>query len=129
MQVAVAAPHEPQGATLAQQRTKAIECRAARLRQRGGRAGGKQLRFAKGRIILFDEAPERLDPRLGLDHRRFLVRGRDRARERIGERQVDRLPIRQTVEGRVLVEAAHLDRPFDRLAFAGERETAVRLAA
>ena len=36
--------------------------------------------------------------------------------------------IRQTIERRVLVEAAHLDRPFDRLAVAAERETAVRLA-
>ena len=55
------------------------------------------------------------------------MRRRDRARECIGERQVDSA-IRQPIERRVLVEAVHLNRPFCRLARSVEREASVGFA-
>jgi hypothetical protein len=48
--------------------------------------------------------------------------------QRVGERRVDASLAGQMIEGQRLVEAAHLDRPFDRLAVAPERERAVRCA-
>ena len=50
---------------------------------------------------------------------------RHRASERVGEIAVDAPGRRQTVERLVLVEAPHLDRPFDRLARSVDREAAV----
>ena len=73
-------------------------------------------------------SPDRVDPWPRLDRRRLRMGGRHDAAERIGERRVDAALIRQMIEGRGLVEAAHLDRPFHRLAAAVERERAVCLA-
>ena len=54
--------------------------------------------------------------------------GRHDAAEMIGERGVDAAGIRQMIERQRIVEAAHLDRPFDRLAAPVECERAVRRA-
>ena len=56
------------------------------------------------------------------------MRRRHGAAERIGQCRIDPARLRQVVEGRILVETAHLDSPFDRRAGAVEREPAVRLA-
>ena len=76
--------------------------------------------------MLVDIDPDRLDPGLGVDDRRRLVGGGDGAAERIGEVVVDL--VRQMIEGAVLVEAAHVDRPFDRRAVAADREPSVTRA-
>jgi hypothetical protein len=54
--------------------------------------------------------------------------GRDRTTDRICESYVDASRAGEMIEGLRLVEAAHLDRPFDRLALAGNREPPIRLA-
>ena len=56
------------------------------------------------------------------------MRRRHRAAECVRQSRIDPARFRQPVEGRILVEAAHLDRPFDRCADAVEREPAVGLA-
>ena len=48
--------------------------------------------------------------------------GRDCAADRICERDVDAPRVGEMIERPGLVEAAHLDRPFDRLALAANRE-------
>ena len=73
--------------------------------------------------MLVDVGAERLDPRLGVDDRRLVVRGGDGAAERIGEIVVD--VICQMIERAVLVEAHHVDRPFDRFAVAVDRQPAI----
>ena len=54
--------------------------------------------------------------------------GRHRAAEPVGERGIDAALLGEAVEGCRLVEPAHLDRPFDRLTGAVERQPSVRLA-
>ena len=76
--------------------------------------------------VFVDVGAERFDPRLCLDGRRFGVGRGDGAAERIGEIVVDL--IGDVIERAVLVEPHHVDRPFDRLAVAADREPAVALA-
>jgi hypothetical protein len=75
--------------------------------------------------VLLDIVGERVDPVFRLDHGHSRVRRRNGAAERIGELRVDSARIRQVVERCILVEAAHLHRPFDGRAVAAEREPAV----
>ena len=56
------------------------------------------------------------------------MRGHDRAGERICELGIDTALLGEMIERLRLVEAPHLDRPFDRLAVAAEREPPVRPA-
>ena len=79
-------------------------------------------------IVLCDEARERFDPRFGIDDGCVRMRRRNGTRERVGQSGVDLSSIGQMVERRGLVEAPHLDRPFDRRAVPGECQPAVRLA-
>jgi hypothetical protein len=54
--------------------------------------------------------------------------GGDDAAQCVGERGIDAAGIREAIERARLVEAPHLDRPFDRIAFALEREPPIRRA-
>ena len=102
---------------------------AAAPRQCFGLRSGKKLRHvAKRGVVLLDVVGKRRDPWLGLDRLGAGVKRRHRAAERIGERRIDLARLRQSVERRVFVEAAHLERPFDRRAGAVEREPAAVLA-
>ena len=73
--------------------------------------------------VLVDVGAERFDPRFGIDDRCGRVRGGNRAAERIGEIVVDL--IHQVIERAVLVEARHVDRPFDRFAVAAECQPSI----
>jgi len=78
-------------------------------------------------VVLPDIVGQRRDPGPGFDRAGAGVKRRHRAAERVGQRRID-LARRQPVERRVLVEAAHFDRPLHRRAGAVELERAVRLA-
>ena len=129
MQIAMAAADQSFGAARAQQRKQALKRSAARLRQRFGIHGGEKIRHvAKRRVVLFDEPRERVEPGLGIDNWRVAVRGRDRAGKRVSQRGIDLSLLSETIERRVLVEAVHLDRPFDGFARSVEREAAIGFA-
>jgi hypothetical protein len=86
--------------------------------------GRKNFRVRGKRLdMLVDIGAERLDPGLGVDDRCGLVGGGDGAAERIGEVVVDL--VGQMIEGAVLVEAYHVDRPFDRCAVAADRQPSI----
>ena len=78
--------------------------------------------------MLVDVIGQRFHPGTGIDCGRRRVRRRHGAAERIGQCRVDPARLSQVVEGRSLVETAHLDSPFHRRAGAVEREPAVRFA-
>src|SRR5258707_14966022 len=64
--------------------------------------------------MLVDVVGERLAQASGMARRCVRMRLSDSAAKSIGEACVNFARLRQVVEGRVLVEAMHLDRPFDR---------------
>ncbi len=129
MKIAMDAPDETAPAALDQEGPDAPIDGAARAPQRFHLCGREELRrLAERGDVLGHIGAHRVDPRLRLDRRRPRVRGRHDAAQEVGQRGVDASLIRQMIEGERLVEAAHLDRPFDRLAAAPERVRSVRLA-
>ena len=123
------APDESPPSALQQERPDAFIKGAARAPPRYHLGGRKERgRLAEFGDMLRDIFPDRVDPGLRRDRRSLSVSGRHDAAQRIGERGVDASLARQMIEGEGFVEAAHLDRPFDRLAAAVERERAARLA-
>ena len=76
--------------------------------------------------ILVEIGFERGDPRRGLDDRRLLVGRGDGKTERVGQLLANLAG--KMVEGARLVEAAHLDRPFDGRALAGDCQPSVGFA-
>ena len=117
----------PRSAALAQQRHDASVVGAAFFGKRCDIRGRKNLRVFGKRLDMFvDVGAERFDPGLGVDDRRFVVRGGDGAAERIGEIVVDL--VGEMIERAVLVEAHHVDRPFDRRAVAADRQPSIALA-
>ena len=122
MKIAVTAADQVVLAALEQERADASKGGAARLRERLDLAGGNSSgQCAEGGIVLFDVVAERRDPWLGGDGGCRGVGSRHGAAERIREGGVDPARFRQTIERRILIEAAHLDRPFDRRPVAVER--------
>ena len=83
--------------------------------------------LAEGIDMLVDVALDRCDPARGISGRGIGVRRRNGAAKRVGERGVDTSGRGEVVEREALVEAAHLDRPFDRLPAPVERQPPVRL--
>ena len=76
---------------------------------------GKNLRVLPERLdVLVDIGANRRDPGLCVDRARLGVRGRDGAAKRVGQRLIDFAG--DVVEGALLIEAPHIDRPFDRRA-------------
>ena len=121
------AANQPAPAALAQQRHDASIVGAAFFGVRCDIRGRKNIRVLGKRLdMLVDIGAERFDPRLGVDDRCRVVRGGDGAAERIGEVVVDL--IGKMIEGAVLVEAHHVDRPFDWLAVAADRQPTITLA-
>ena len=119
-------PDQPAPPALDQERVDAPIGGAARLRERVDLGRGKQLgRRAESGDMLLDVVGERLDPGRRRGRRGAGMRRRHRAAERVRQRRIDRARLRQTVERRILGEAAHLDRPLDRRAAAVEREAPV----
>ena len=128
MEIAVDAADEASRA-LEQERMNAGIGRSARAREGVDALGRKQIgRLDKGRDVLVDVICQRFHPGTGIDCGRRRVRRRHGSAERIGQCRVDPAGLSQVVEGRPLVETAHLDSPFHRRAGAVEREPAVRLA-
>ncbi len=84
--------------------------------------------LAEGGVVLLDIGAERIDPRRGVDHGRTGMGRRNRAREAVRERKVDGAVVGEAIERLRLVEAVHLDRPFDGLPRAPERQRAIPLA-
>ena len=85
----------------------------------------KEIRFFAERLhMLVDVVGERLDPAARIDRRCVRMRLSDSAAKSIGEACVNFARLRQVVEGRVLVEAMHLDRPFDRRPIPAQLEPA-----
>jgi hypothetical protein len=92
---------------------------------------------AERRSVLFDIIAKRLDPARGLDSGHLILPGLARhdllcrrygASERVGEGAIDLARSSQMIEGCMLVESMHLDRPFDRDSCAAQHEPAVGLA-
>ena len=128
MKVAVDAADETAAAALAQQRNDALISGAAGARERVDFGGGKDLRILPERLDMFvDIGADRRDPRRRVDGGRFGVRRGDGAAERVGQRLVDFAG--EVVERARLVEAPHLDRPFDRRARAADGKLSRRLRA
>ena len=123
MKVAVDAADQAAAAAVAQQRHDALVGGAARFPERVDFGGRKNFRVFLERLSVFvDIGADRFDPRLRLGSLRCMGCG-DGAAERIGERVVD-FPC-QMIERARLIEAVHLDRPFDRRAVPADREVAV----
>ncbi len=100
-------------AALAQQRDDAFIGGAAVAREGFVFGRRKNLRMLAERFAVFvDIGAERRDPGLRVDFGRLGVSRGDGAAERIGQRIVD--VAGEVVERPRLVEALHLDRPFDR---------------
>ena len=125
----MSAADEPASSARQQERTNAPVGGAARLGE--GDCFGRRKKLGplpERGVVLLDIVGERVDPRSSLDRGRAGMRRRHRAAERVGQRGVDPACIGQMVERGLLVEAAHLDRPFHRRAVAVEREPSVRRA-
>ena len=130
MQVAMDAPDEAARAALDQERPDAPVGSRLALRQRRHLGGREQLgRLAELAVMLVDIGPHGLDPGRGREPAAPAHARPPRCGRAVGERGVDAAGIRQMIERERLVEAAHLDRPFDRLALPVERERAVRRRA
>jgi hypothetical protein len=86
----------------------------------------KQLRQLGERfVVLLDVLPERRDPAIVRGLRRVRVDGGDHPAERVRQRIIDAPSLGEMIERLGLVEAAHLDRPFDHLAVTPDRKAAV----
>ena len=122
----MAAAHQTAASTLDQQRLQPVESRPrGAIEPFGGRRGEQLGEFAKGLGILIEDGLDLGEPGLEVDRRRARMHRGRRAGKPIGERVVDALVVRQMIERAVLVEAAHLHRPFDRLAGAVEFQAPV----
>ena len=129
VKVAMSAADQAAPAALREKRADARVGGTARRRQRS-QLGLREKRghLPERGVVLLDIVRECRDPGLRFDRARPGVRRGDRAAKRIGQRRVDLARVGQPVERRLLVEAAHLDRPFDRRAGTVQREPAVRPA-
>ena len=129
MQIAMDTTDEATPAALDQQRMNAPI---------GGATGARELfdlgcreqigHLAKRAGVLVDIGRQRRDPGRRLDDRCMRMRHGDGAAERVGEIGVDASRRGEVIEGLRLVEAAHLDRPFDRRATAVECQSPIRVA-
>ena len=111
----------------AQQGAQSVERGAARGRQGCdvGSVGKSRAHSRNAASFCSMKSRQRVEPRLGLDRWRRCVRSRDHPRQIIRERKIESSLIGEPVERRVLVEPAHPDRPFDRLAVTAERQSFV----
>ena len=115
---------KPRLAAVAQQRQDALVGGPAQAFQGVDFGSSKKLRvFAKRLGVLADIGADRGDPRCTFDRLRWCMGLGDGLAKRIGQRFVDFAG--QVIEGALLVEAAHLHRPFHRRAFPADRELAV----
>ena len=129
MQVAVKAPNQASFATREKERAKAGMGSAAPLRQTLGLRCGKKIGSpAECGAVLLDIFAKRRDPWFGLDRAGAGVKCCHRVTERIGERRINLSRLCQAIERRVLVEAAHFERPFHGRAGSVELEPVVALA-
>ena len=119
---------KPAAAALGKERDDAVIGGAARSRERVDLRRREDIRVRPERLGMFvDIRTDRVDPRLCLDRRRLRVGGGDRTPEGLGERVVDFAG--EVIERALLVETAHLDRPFDGGPGAADREPAVGFAS
>jgi hypothetical protein len=127
VQVAVDVADQPGTAALAQQRDNALVGAAAGFGQGLVIGLGKNLwLFAERFKVFVDIFADGFDPRLCLDRFDLCMGVGDGAAKRLGQAFVNLA--RNVVERLALVEAAHVDRPFDGLAAAVQREFAAAVA-
>ena len=78
--------------------------------------------FGEGGVVLFDISLDRVGGGRGVAQWSARMRSPDRERELVDECVRDAAAVGYAIERRVLVEAAHVGDPFDRLAGAADRE-------
>ena len=123
MQVAVDTADEPVCAARFEQRPDAGVSLASCLRERLDLLCRKHIgRFRKCLGVLVDIAADRRDPIRWVDSLGVRVGGGDRAAKPVRQSRIDFAGLGEPIECLRLVEAAHLHRPFHRLAVAIERE-------
>ncbi len=114
-------------AAVAQQRQDALVGSPAQAFQGVDFGASKKLWVLAERLGVFaDIGTDRCDPRRHFDRLRAGMGVGNGSAERIGQCFVDFAG--EMIEGAPLVEAAHLDRPFHRRAFAANRQLAVSFA-
>src|SRR5262249_36529224 len=129
MQVTMAPPHQSGALASDQQRLHAFERLTRCVGQIVQRLQRKQFRLSrKFCLVLRNNFGERIGEMRMRNRWSRAMRCSHRQTECIGERLADLTGIGQIIQRLALIEAPHLDSPFDRFALAADREAAIESA-